>query len=68
MLRKIRQYTKFYEYPIFFISLIMHAWIGVRNVFRDYIVNIKLRESLQMAVDLLLVAYLCLVFYILWGI
>lgn len=53
---------------VFFISLFVHAWLGVRDVFKDYVFNLKLRASMQIVVDLLLIIYLCLVFYILWGI
>ncbi len=53
---------------LFFISLVMHAWLGVRDVFKDYIFNIKLRAVMQILVDVLLIVYLCWSGAILWGI
>jgi succinate dehydrogenase / fumarate reductase membrane anchor subunit len=46
----------------------MHAWLGVRDVFKDYIFNIKLRAVMQILVDVLLIVYLCWSGVILWGI
>ena len=53
---------------VFFISLFIHAWLGVRDVFKDYVFNLGLRAFLQIVVDVLLIIYLCLVTYILWDI
>ena len=53
---------------IFLISLIMHAWLGVRDVFKDYVFNLKLRAILQILVDGLLIIYLCWSVIILWSI
>ncbi len=53
---------------LFFISLFIHAWLGVSDVFQDYIYNLKLRAYLQMIVDILLVVYLVWVSFILWNI
>ncbi len=53
---------------LFFISLVMHAWLGVRDVFKDYIFNLKLRAVLQILVDVLLIVYLFWSGVILWGI
>lgn len=53
---------------IFFICLFSHAWLGVRDVLRDYIFNLNLRNYLQMLVDILLVIYLAWVPVILWNI
>jgi succinate dehydrogenase / fumarate reductase membrane anchor subunit len=53
---------------LFFISLVMHAWLGVRDVFKDYIFNIKLRAVMQILVDVLLIVYLLWSGVILWGI
>ncbi|HQS37820.1 MAG: succinate dehydrogenase, hydrophobic membrane anchor protein [Methylotenera sp. 24-45-7] len=52
---------------MFFISLLMHAWLGVRDVFKDYVFNLTLRAVLQVVVDVLLIAYLCWVTIILWS-
>jgi succinate dehydrogenase / fumarate reductase, membrane anchor subunit len=43
---------------VFFISLFIHAWLGVSDVFKDYIFNKTLRAYLQIIVDILLVVYL----------
>ncbi len=53
---------------LFFISLFIHAWLGVSDVFKDYIFNKKLRAYLQIIVDILLVVYLIWVSIILWNI
>jgi succinate dehydrogenase / fumarate reductase membrane anchor subunit len=52
---------------LFFISLMMHAWLGVRDVFKDYVFNLKLRTVLQTLVDVLLIGYLCWASIILWS-
>lgn len=52
---------------MFFISLLMHAWLGVRDVFKDYVFNLTLRAVLQIVVDVLLIIYLCWVAIILWS-
>jgi len=51
---------------VFFTSLFTHAWLGVRDVFKDYVFNLRLRAVLQVTVDILLIAYLCWVCIILW--
>lgn len=43
---------------LFFIGVCIHAWIGVRDVLRDYIFNPHLRRYLQIIVEVMLVAYL----------
>lgn len=53
---------------LFLTSLVMHAWLGVRDVFKDYIFNLKLRALLQILVDVLLIIYLGWSGVILWGI
>ena len=50
----------------FFICLSMHAWVGVRDVLRDYVFNQALRGYMQIIVDLLLVVYLVWFSLILW--
>jgi succinate dehydrogenase / fumarate reductase, membrane anchor subunit len=42
---------------LFFVCLCMHAWLGVRDVFKDYVFNQTLRGYMQAAVDILLVVY-----------
>jgi succinate dehydrogenase / fumarate reductase membrane anchor subunit len=53
---------------LFFLSLFIHAWLGVSDVFKDYIFNKKLRAYLQAIVDILLLVYLAWVSFILWNI
>lgn len=53
---------------VFFISLFMHAWLGVADVLKDYVFNKVLRAYLQMAVDVLLVLYLFWLTFILWNV
>jgi succinate dehydrogenase / fumarate reductase, membrane anchor subunit len=53
---------------LFFLSLFIHAWLGVSDVFKDYVFNLKLRVVLQIIVDILLVIYLVWVSFILWNI
>lgn len=52
---------------LFFISLYMHAWLGVRDVLKDYVFNLKLRAVLQTLVDMSLIVYLGWVSIVLWG-
>jgi len=51
----------------FFLCLAMHAWVGVRDVLRDYVFNQTLRHYIQIIVDVLLVMYLGWLCMILWG-
>lgn len=53
---------------LFFVALLMHAWLGVRDVFKDYIFNLRLRAVLQIAVDALLIIYLVWAVFILWSV
>jgi succinate dehydrogenase / fumarate reductase, membrane anchor subunit len=52
---------------LFFVSLVMHAWLGIRDVFKDYLPNLALRAFFQLVVDLLLIFYLCWAVIILWS-
>ena len=53
---------------LFFISLFIHAWLGVSDVFKDYIFNKTLRSYMQILVDILLVVYLIWLSFILWNV
>ena len=53
---------------LFFVCLSFHAWVGVRDVMRDYVFNVNLRNKMQIGVDILLVAYLVWATAILWNI
>jgi succinate dehydrogenase / fumarate reductase membrane anchor subunit len=49
------------------ISLLLHAWIGVRDIFMDYVKSTALRLSLQVLVILALVLYGAWSVQILWS-
>jgi succinate dehydrogenase / fumarate reductase, membrane anchor subunit len=53
---------------IFFMCLFMHAWLGVADVLKDYVFNKTLRAYMQIAVDVLLIAYLFWLTFILWNV
>jgi succinate dehydrogenase / fumarate reductase membrane anchor subunit len=52
---------------LFLASLYLHAWIGVRNIFMDYIKSSGLRLALYVIVIFALVAYAGWSVQILWG-
>ncbi|MEI8035269.1 MAG: succinate dehydrogenase, hydrophobic membrane anchor protein [Betaproteobacteria bacterium] len=53
---------------LFFVSLGLHAWVGMRNIFMDYVKNTNLRVVLFAFVILALVTYVAWAVQILWGI
>ena len=53
---------------IFFMCLFMHAWLGISDVFKDYVFNKTLRGYMQIGVDILLVLYLFWLSFIMWNI
>jgi len=52
---------------LFFFSLFWHAWIGMRDIFMDYVKSTAVRLGLQVIVILLLVAYAAWAVQILWS-
>jgi succinate dehydrogenase / fumarate reductase membrane anchor subunit len=52
---------------VFFISLFWHAWVGVRNIFMDYVKPTAVRLGLEMLAILVLVAYAGWATQILWS-
>lgn len=52
---------------LFFVALLYHAWIGMRDVFMDYVKPMGLRLTLQFAVVVVLLLYLVWAASILWG-
>lgn len=52
---------------VFFAALLYHAWVGMRDIFMDYVKATGLRVALQMAVVLVLLGYLIWAASILWG-
>jgi len=53
---------------VFFVSLFWHAWIGMRDIVMDYVKPVSVRLGLQIAIVLLLVAYMAWAAQILWSI
>ena len=56
-----------YATMLFVIALLFHAWIGVRNIFMDYIKDAGVRLTLYVVVILALIAYGAWAVQILWG-
>ena len=52
---------------LFFVALLYHAWIGMRDIFMDYVKPMGLRLTLQFAVVVVLLLYLAWAASILWG-
>ena len=48
------------------LALIYHAWIGVRDIYMDYIKPAWIRLTLQVITIIVLVGYLCWTVIILW--
>jgi succinate dehydrogenase / fumarate reductase, membrane anchor subunit len=53
---------------VFLLSLFWHAWVGIRDIFMDYIKRTGLRLMLQVLVIVALVAYAGWAIQILWSI
>lgn len=51
---------------LFFVGLFYHAWIGIRNIWMDYIKNDGLRLCLMIATAAALVGYVGWTVQILW--
>ena len=56
-----------YATVLFVLSVLYHAWVGVRNIFMDYIKPPGLRLALHILVILALVWYGAWAVQILWG-
>jgi succinate dehydrogenase / fumarate reductase membrane anchor subunit len=56
-----------YASVLFVAALLYHAWVGVRNIFMDYIKDTGVRLTLHVAVILALLAYGAWAVQILWG-
>lgn len=52
---------------LFFLSLFWHAWIGMRDIFMDYVKPTGLRLACHVAVIMLLIAYAGWAIQILWS-
>jgi succinate dehydrogenase / fumarate reductase, membrane anchor subunit len=52
---------------LFFASLLYHAWVGMRDIFMDYVKPVYPRLALQTIVGLVLITYLVWAASILFG-
>jgi succinate dehydrogenase / fumarate reductase, membrane anchor subunit len=52
---------------LFMAALVYHAWVGMRNIYMDYVKPVGVRLTLQTASVAVLVAYLGWTIQILWG-
>lgn len=53
---------------LFMVALLYHAWIGVRDIFMDYVKPVGVRLALQVAAGGVLVVYLGWTMQLLWGV
>jgi succinate dehydrogenase / fumarate reductase membrane anchor subunit len=56
-----------YATVFFVVALLYHAWVGVRNIFMDYVKDAGLRLVLYVLVILTLIGYGVWTLQILWG-
>lgn len=52
---------------LFFLALLYHAWVGMRDILMDYVKQTGARLALQAGVGIVLVSYLFWAASILWG-
>ena len=52
---------------LFGLALLWHAWIGMRDIWMDYIKPAGLRLTLEVATVIVLVAYAAWLVEVLWG-
>ena len=52
---------------VFLVSLLWHAWVGMRNILMDYAKPMSVRLTLQVVVICVLVAYAGWAVQVLWG-
>jgi succinate dehydrogenase / fumarate reductase, membrane anchor subunit len=52
---------------LFFLALLYHAWVGMRDILMDYVRATGLRLALQSVVGIVLLLYLIWSASILWG-
>jgi len=52
---------------LFMIALVYHAWIGVRDIYMDYLKSTAIRLTLEAVSVVVLIAYLGWTIQILWG-
>lgn len=56
-----------YATVFFLVSLLYHAWVGVRNILMDYVKDLGVRLVLYVLVILTLIGYCVWMLQILWG-
>ncbi len=56
-----------YATALFLLAVFLHAWVGVRNIFMDYIKDTGVRLVLYVLVIIALIAYGMWAVQILWG-
>jgi succinate dehydrogenase / fumarate reductase, membrane anchor subunit len=52
---------------LFMVALLYHAWIGMRDIFMDYIKPVGVRLTLEAVCVIVLVGYLGWTIQLLWG-
>jgi len=52
---------------LFMVSLLYHAWIGMRDIYMDYLKPVGVRLAFEAITVIVLVAYLGWTIQILWG-
>ena len=52
---------------LFMVALLYHAWVGVRDIYMDYVKPVGVRIAVQVISIALLIAYLGWTIQILWG-
>ena len=52
---------------VFMVALLYHAWIGVRDIYMDYVKPVSIRLTLEFLSAAALIAYLGWTVQILWG-
>jgi len=52
---------------LFMVALLYHAWIGVRDIYMDYLKPVGIRLTLELLSVAVLIAYLGWTIDILWG-
>jgi succinate dehydrogenase / fumarate reductase, membrane anchor subunit len=53
---------------LFLVSLLLHAWVGMRDILMDYAKPVSVRLTLEVVVAALLVAWAGWAIQILWGV
>jgi len=57
-----------YDHLLFLFGVFIHAWVGMRDIFMDYVHPTVIRLALHVAVILALLAYAAWAVQILWSV